>query len=103
MKPGEHWRTKMRQAIEAEAVNIEAVVGIICAIYAWREWLLIMALARQELRHHRAVVLAVDADGRYIGEIETIPGVVAHGATEDEARANAKALGLRVLIGRVRP
>lgn len=55
-------------------------------------------LARQVLRNHRAVVLCKDDSG-YVAEIETLPNVVAHGATEEEARANAKKLGLAVLLG----
>lgn len=32
------WRRKFRDALEKEADYILAVVGIMSAIYAWREW-----------------------------------------------------------------
>ncbi len=38
-----------------------------------------------------------EADGRWIGEAPAIPGVLAYGKTEAEARANAIALALRVI------
>jgi len=37
-------------------------------------------------------------DGRWIGEVAELPGVLAYGATEEEAVARAKALALRVLV-----
>ncbi len=36
-------------------------------------------------------------NGRWIAEIETLPGVIAHGKTKQEAVAKVKALALRVL------
>jgi predicted RNase H-like HicB family nuclease len=40
-------------------------------------------------------------DGRWIAEIADIPGVLAYGGTENQARANAYALALRVIADRV--
>ncbi len=40
-------------------------------------------------------------DGRWIAEITHIPGVLAYGETEEEARANAYALALRVIADQV--
>lgn len=40
-------------------------------------------------------------DGRWIGEIPHIPGVIAYGATVEEARAKAIALALRVIEDQV--
>ena len=40
-------------------------------------------------------------DGRWIGEIVDLPGVLAYGATHDEAVAKAKALAFRVLADRL--
>ena len=37
------------------------------------------------------------ADGRWIAEVPNIPGVLAYGATRDEAMAKAEVLALRVL------
>lgn len=48
-----------------------------------------------------AIELERETDGRFIAEISDIPGVMAYGATEDEARANAYALALRVIADRV--
>jgi predicted RNase H-like HicB family nuclease len=40
-------------------------------------------------------------DGRWIAEIVDIPGVLAYGRTQNQARANAYALALRVIADRV--
>jgi predicted RNase H-like HicB family nuclease len=40
-------------------------------------------------------------DGRWIGEVTELPGVVAYGASRDEAVAKAKALAFRVLADRL--
>ena len=40
-------------------------------------------------------------DGRWLGEISDLPGVLAYGATRDEALARVKALALRVLADRL--
>ena len=40
-------------------------------------------------------------DGRWIGEVVDLPGVLAYGATRDEAVAKAKALAFRVLADRL--
>jgi predicted RNase H-like HicB family nuclease len=40
-------------------------------------------------------------DGRWIGEVPALPGVLAYGATKVEARTKATALALRVLADRV--
>lgn len=42
-----------------------------------------------------------ETDGRWIGEIVDVPGVIAYGATEKEAMASAQALALRVLADRI--
>jgi len=42
-----------------------------------------------------------EEDGRYIAEVPDLPGVVAYGATEQEATARAQALALRVLADRI--
>lgn len=38
-----------------------------------------------------------EADGRWIAEITNLPGVMAYGASRDEAIANAEAIALRVI------
>jgi predicted RNase H-like HicB family nuclease len=42
-----------------------------------------------------------EADGRWIAEIVDIPGVLAYGRTEKQAKAIAYALALRVIADRV--
>jgi predicted RNase H-like HicB family nuclease len=42
-----------------------------------------------------------EEDGRWIGEVPQLPGVVAYGASEDEARKKAAALALRVIADRI--
>ncbi|MBS0278474.1 MAG: type II toxin-antitoxin system HicB family antitoxin [Proteobacteria bacterium] len=40
-------------------------------------------------------------DGRWIGEVPALPGVLAYGATAEEARAKTEALALRVIADRL--
>jgi predicted RNase H-like HicB family nuclease len=40
-------------------------------------------------------------DGRWIAEVPELPGVLAYGASADEAMAKAEALALRVLAERL--
>jgi predicted RNase H-like HicB family nuclease len=42
-----------------------------------------------------------ETDGRWIAEIPQIPGVLAYGATQQEAVARAEALALRILAERL--
>ncbi|MDF1501817.1 type II toxin-antitoxin system HicB family antitoxin [Roseisolibacter sp. H3M3-2] len=42
-----------------------------------------------------------EEDGRYIAEVLDLPGVLAYGATREEATARAQALALRVLADRL--
>ena len=42
-----------------------------------------------------------EEDGRWIAEVPELPGVLAYGATADEAMAKAEALALRVLAERL--
>ena len=42
-----------------------------------------------------------EEDGRWIGEVPELPGVLAYGASEAEARTKATALALRVLADRL--
>ena len=42
-----------------------------------------------------------EEDGRWIAEVPELPGVLAYGATADEAMASAEVLALRVLAERL--
>jgi predicted RNase H-like HicB family nuclease len=42
-----------------------------------------------------------EVDGRYLAAIPELPGVLAYGATQDEAIARAQALALRVFADRL--
>ena len=42
-----------------------------------------------------------EEDGRWIGEVAELPGVLAYGATEAEVRAKTTALALRVIADRI--
>ena len=42
-----------------------------------------------------------ETDGRWIGEVTDLPGVLAYGASREEAVAKAKALAFRVLADRL--
>lgn len=43
----------------------------------------------------------LEEDGRWIAEIVDVPGVLAYGTTEQEAKAAAQALALRVLADEI--
>ena len=42
-----------------------------------------------------------EEDGRWLGEVPELPGVLAYDATEAEARIKATALALRVIADRI--
>ena len=42
-----------------------------------------------------------EEDGRWIAEIESLPGVLAYGATREEAQSKVEALALRVVADRI--
>jgi predicted RNase H-like HicB family nuclease len=42
-----------------------------------------------------------EEDGRWLAEVPELPGVLAYGATADEAMARAEVLALRVLAERL--
>lgn len=48
-----------------------------------------------------AVETEQESDGRWLAEIPRIPGVMAYGASRQEAIARAEALALRVLADRL--
>jgi predicted RNase H-like HicB family nuclease len=48
-----------------------------------------------------SVELEQEEDGRWIAEISELPGVLAYGKTEEDARARAQALALRVVADRL--
>lgn len=48
-----------------------------------------------------AVEVEQEVDGRWIAEVPELPGVMAYGATRDEAARNAQVLTLRVLAERL--
>ena len=47
------------------------------------------------------VDLAFEEDGRWIAEVPALPGVLAYGRTEEEAKARVQALALRVVADRL--
>jgi predicted RNase H-like HicB family nuclease len=47
------------------------------------------------------IVFDREEDGRWIAEIETLPGVLAYGATQAEARSKVEALALRVVADQI--
>jgi predicted RNase H-like HicB family nuclease len=47
------------------------------------------------------IVFDREDDGRWIAEIESLPGVLAYGATKEEAQSKVKALALRVVADRI--
>jgi predicted RNase H-like HicB family nuclease len=53
------------------------------------------------MSHTFTVELEREEDGRWIAEIQAIPGALAYGATEGQALAAVEALALRVLADRL--
>ncbi len=47
------------------------------------------------------VDLEQEADGRWLAEIEALPGAMAYGATRDEATRKVEAIALRILAERL--
>jgi len=47
------------------------------------------------------VEIEQETDGRWIADVPSLPGVLAYGATRDEALTRAQALSLRVLADRL--
>jgi len=47
------------------------------------------------------IELEAETDGRWIAEVIELPGVLAYGATQDEAIAHVQALALRVIADRL--
>jgi predicted RNase H-like HicB family nuclease len=47
------------------------------------------------------IVFDRDEGGRWIAEIESLPGVLAYGATQTKARSKVEALALRVIADRI--
>jgi predicted RNase H-like HicB family nuclease len=43
----------------------------------------------------------LEIDGRWLAEVVELPGVLAYGATQDEAVAHVQALALRVVADRL--
>jgi predicted RNase H-like HicB family nuclease len=43
----------------------------------------------------------LETNGRWLAEVPALPGVLVYGADEDEARARATALALRVIADRL--
>ena len=50
---------------------------------------------------HLVVEIEREDDGRWLAEIASMPGVLAYGASREEAIARAEALALRVLADRL--
>jgi len=47
------------------------------------------------------VELEREDDGRWLAEITELPGVLAYGSSQDEAKARVQALALRVIADRL--
>jgi len=47
------------------------------------------------------IVFDREEDGRWIAEIETLPGVLAYGDTKQEAQSKVETLALRVIADRI--
>ncbi len=48
-----------------------------------------------------SIELEQEIDGRWIAEVVELPGVLAYGATQDQAIAQVQALALRVVADRL--
>lgn len=99
----------MNDLFRSQRESVELVQAWASVLWAWRAWQIeegyrryVLELATERARFHlrsyRTTCVSVDAQGRYVAEIEMIPGTTATGATEEEARENARALGLAALL-----
>lgn len=50
---------------------------------------------------HLIIGLEREKDGRFIAEITSLPGVLAYGTTEEEARSKVETIALRVLAAQL--
>lgn len=48
-----------------------------------------------------SIEIELEDDGRWIAEVPDLPGVLAYGATREDAVSHAKALALRVMADRI--
>jgi predicted RNase H-like HicB family nuclease len=48
-----------------------------------------------------SIELERESDGRWIAEVRDLPGVLAYGSSEQEAKARVQALALRVVADRL--
>ena len=48
-----------------------------------------------------SIELEQETDGRWIAEVTDVPGVLAYGKSENEAKARVQALALRVVADRL--
>jgi len=80
----------------AESQRALGAAGRACYPCSVREGLRVMPMPARF-----AIEIEREADGRWIAEIPALPGVLAYGATREEAIARAKALALRVLAERL--
>jgi predicted RNase H-like HicB family nuclease len=55
----------------------------------------------QEAAMNFSIEFEQESDGRWLAEIPELPGVLAYGATADEAMGKAEILALRVLAERI--
>ena len=62
---------------------------------------MLRAYPRWESSVYLTLELDREEDGRYIAEVRDLPGVLAYGATAQEATARVQALALRVLADRL--
>ena len=62
---------------------------------------MLRAYPRRESSVYLTLELDREEDGRYLAEVPDLPGVLAYGATREEAVARAQALALRVLADRL--
>ena len=50
---------------------------------------------------HLSIEFDTEADGRYIAEIPELPGALAYGSTQSEAKSRVEALALRILADQI--
>jgi predicted RNase H-like HicB family nuclease len=60
-------------------------------------------MTTRSLKHRAPLTIELDQedDGRWIGEVTQLPGVLVYGATKAETRNKAVALALRVIADRI--
>ncbi len=98
MSAGEHLRIVAQQ----NYIGIRSGARIFATErYSFREMSIMATVPRTpENDESFHIILEQETDGRWLAEVPELPGVMAYGATENDAKVAVTALALRVIADR---